>query len=128
MLHTLLLGWIRMDIMIFPKIASAVVAVALVVIPASVYFQNRREPASKERHSPGLYGCGIALTAFLAYSAGVPVGIGVACSSPGAGNLCGLAGFFVYGPIFAAVAAVVTPLALWIIVKRAAAKKSAEQR
>lgn len=110
-----------MDIMIIPKIASTVVAIALVVIPAAVYFQNRSEPASKERHSPELYGCGIALTAFLAYSAGVPVGIGMARSSPGAGNFCGLSGFFVYGPIFAAVAAVTTPLTLWVIVRRAAA-------
>lgn len=114
-----------MDIMVYPKIASAIVTLALVIVPTWVFLQNKRAPASRELHSPGIYGCAIAGAAAAAYGIGLPLGIAVACSSPDAGNLCGLAGFFFYGPIFAATAAIVAPLILWVIAKRSPKAKHA---
>ena len=107
-----------MDVMIFPKLAFALVILLLVVVPAYVSYQNKRAPESKRRHEPGAYGCSIAGAAVVGYVIGIPVGIAVACSSPGCGNLCGLFGIFFFGPLFAMAAATVSPLVLWMITKR----------
>jgi len=106
-----------MDVMIFPKLAFALVILLLVVVPAYVSYQNKRAPESKRWHKPVAYGCSIAGAAVVGYLIGIPVGIAVACS-PGGGNLCGLAGYFLFGPIFAMAAAAVSPLVLWMITKR----------
>ncbi len=106
-----------MDIMIYPKVASVIIAASVLTVSARAVVRSKRRPESEDRGAPIACGCAIAVIAAFAYAIGVPVGIAIACSSPSATNLCGLTGFFMFGPIFAAAAAVLAPLVFWMIVR-----------
>jgi hypothetical protein len=69
------------------------------IIGAAVLFgyqQPHRVPALT-------YTLAITVAAVVGYSVGLFKGIDFACSPP-AGNLCGLEGFFVYGPLISSLA------------------------
>jgi hypothetical protein len=76
----------------------------LAMVCATVFYGrycNRRPEA--ERHLSGVaYALILLACAVAAYLVGVLLGIMWAC--PSAGNLCGLAGFFVVGPVVSALA------------------------
>jgi hypothetical protein len=44
------------------------------------------------------------IAACIGYGAGAAIGIGIACSTPRGGNLCGLMGIFGVGPLLAGIA------------------------
>jgi hypothetical protein len=61
-------------------------------------------PNSEDRVSLLTYFLVLLACAVIAFLFGLEYGISWACSSPSGGNLCGLAGFFISGPIAAALA------------------------
>jgi len=61
-------------------------------------------PNREKRISLIGYVLALLVCAVVAYLIGLQYGIEWACSSPWGGNLCGLAGFFVIGPMAAALA------------------------
>lgn len=67
-------------------------------------------PDPEKRISGIVYVAVMLVCAALAYVLGLQYGIAWACSAPppGGGNLCGLAGFFVTGPIAAMIAVFVS--------------------
>jgi len=60
----------------------------------------RMRPESERRITGGAYSVVLLLCAVVVYPFGIKLGINWAC--PSAGNLCGLAGFFVVGPLVSA--------------------------
>lgn len=103
--------------------------VATMILPLvglSVYVASRRgkESDQAERPSPLAYGSSIVIASVVGYGVGVSVGIGVGCSQ-GGGNLCGLVGFFIFGPLFALGAAILAPLIVYFSGKHPS--KSAHQ-
>ena len=91
----------------------AAMALSLVGLPIYMMFNREKAPDQTERYSPAAYAWIIGIASVFGYGVGVSVGIGVSCS-PGAGNLCGLAGYFIYGPLFAIYAAILAPLVLYV--------------
>ena len=87
----------------------------LVGIAAAVYYyiKYRDAPEPKRRPSAFLYALGVLGIAILAFLVGCFAGISVACRSPAAGNLCGLWGFLISGPLLAT-AAMITFARLWM--------------
>jgi hypothetical protein len=83
-------------------------------IAAAVYYYVKyRDAPEPKRHPSGLlYALGVLGIAILAFLVGCFAGISVACRNPAAGNLCGLWGFFVSGPLLAT-AAMMTFARLW---------------
>jgi hypothetical protein len=61
-------------------------------------------PNPEDRISLLAYVLVLLVCAVIAFFFGLEYGISWACSSPTGGNLCGLAGFFIGGPIAAALA------------------------
>jgi hypothetical protein len=61
-------------------------------------------PNAEDRISLLAYVLVLLVCACIAFFFGLEYGIRWACSSPSGGNLCGLAGFFMSGPIAAALA------------------------
>jgi hypothetical protein len=90
----------------------ATMVLPLVGLPIYIAFKREKAPDELKRPSPAASAWSIGIAAVLGYCVGVSVGIGVSCS-PGAGNLCGLAGYFIYGPLFAIAAAILAPLILY---------------
>jgi hypothetical protein len=85
----------------------ALLSPLLAVVCASVFYSRYRNrlPVA-DRPLTGLaYTLILVACAVVAYPAGVLLGIMWAC--PKAGNLCGLAGFFVVGPVASAIAILV---------------------
>ena len=69
------------------------------------YVRHRRlYPNPEKRISVLAYVLALLVCAVIGYLIGLQYGIGWACSSTWGGNLCGLAGFFVVGPLAAALA------------------------
>ena len=64
----------------------------------------RMRPESERRITGGAYSVVLLVCAVVVYPFGIKLGINWAC--PSAGNLCGLAGFFVVGPLVSALAIV----------------------
>jgi len=91
----------------------ATMLLPLVGLPIYIIFNRGKAPVETERPSPAAYAWSIGIAAVLGYGVGVSVGIGVSCS-PGGGNLCGLAGYFIFGPLFALAAAILAPLVLYV--------------
>lgn len=88
------------ELMIFGLISPIVAIVAAVLL--YVRHRNRVEP---ERRVPVIgYVLAILICAAVAGYAGLVFGIQQACDAPKAGNLCGLWGFFVTGPLASALA------------------------
>src|SRR5438105_1123379 len=88
-----------------------------VAIGSAVFFyirhRNRIEP--ERRLPPGVYVLAVIVCGIVAGFIGVVFGIRWACSIPGSGNLCGLAGFLVVGPIAGTLGIVLVGLALSLI-------------
>jgi hypothetical protein len=76
----------------------------LAMVCATVFYSRyRRKRPDADRPLTGVaYALILLVSAVIAYAAGVLLGITWAC--PSAGNLCGLAGFFVVGPVASALA------------------------
>jgi len=91
----------------------AAMALPLVGLPLYIMFTRGKAADQTEQPSPAAYAWSIGIAAFFGYGIGVSVGLGFSCS-PGAGNLCGLAGYFIYGPLFAIYAAILAPLVLYV--------------
>ena len=106
-----------MDILAIVKIMFAVVILEFVAVPVCVYIRRQKNPDQTGLPSPGTYAASIGIAAVVGYITGVLAGIKIACSMEEAGNLCGLTGYFFYGPFFALVAAILAPLVVWIIGK-----------
>lgn len=91
----------------------ATMMLPLVGLTIYINFKRGKAPAQTKRPSPVAYASSIGIAAVLGYGVGVSVGIGVGCSQ-GAGNLCGLVGYFIFGPLFAIAAAILAPLVVYI--------------
>src|SRR5437660_1086217 len=66
------------------------------------YARHRRARPDQRRRFPMLLYLALALgSAVVAFFIGLSFGVTLACSSASAGNLCGLWGFFVTGPVAA---------------------------
>ena len=76
----------------------------LAMVCAIVFYSRycRRRPEADRRLSGVTYALILLVCAVSAYPVGVQLGISRAC--PSAGNLCGLAGFFIGGPLASALA------------------------
>lgn len=71
------------------------------IVPA-VFFYSRHckdTPRGENRFPLGLYVIALLICAFVAFWAGTAWGVRFACSAPSSGNLCGLLGFMVVGPL-----------------------------
>jgi hypothetical protein len=90
----------------------ATFVLTLVGLPIYLYFNRGKAPNQAERPSMVVYASSIGIAAVIGYGVGVSIGIGVACSQ-GGGNLCGLVGFFFFGPLFALAAAILAPLIVY---------------
>lgn len=114
-----------MDIqMITSWLFVATMMLPLIGLPIYIIFNRRKAPVQAERPSLLAYVSSIGIAAVVGYGVGVSVGIGVGCSQ-GGGNLCGLAGFVIFGPLFALGAAILAPLVVHISGKHT--RKSAHQ-
>jgi hypothetical protein len=92
---------------------SLLVAIATVIVLYNRHL-NRIEP--ERRVSPIAYALAAIVCGGVAGWFGLGFGIKLeGCSSPGSGNLCGLWGFLVTGPISCALAMVLVGLALSLI-------------
>jgi len=82
----------------------AILSPLLAMVCATVFYARyRRNGPDADRRFSGLaYTLILLVCAVVAYLVGVQVGILVAC--PRWGNLCGLAGFFLVGPVASALA------------------------
>ena len=94
----------------------AAMVLPLVGLPVYIFFSRGKATGQAERPSLFAYASSIGVGAILGYGVGVSVGIGVGCSQ-GGGNLCGLVGFFIFGPLFALAAAILAPLIVYISAK-----------
>jgi hypothetical protein len=76
----------------------AFVSPLLAIVGASVFYRRycRQRPDAARRLTGVAYALIVLVCGIVAYPVGVQLGINWAC--PSAGNLCGLAGFFVVGP------------------------------
>ena len=96
------------ELMIFGLISPIVAIVAAVLL--YVRHRNRVEPG---RRVPAIgYALAILICAAVAGYAGLVFGIQQACDAPKAGNLCGLWGFFVTGPLASALAMLLVGMAV----------------
>ena len=68
-----------------------------------VYFLYPRAPDSRHRLTFWRYLGATIIAGFIGYGAGAAIGIGIACSTPKGGNLCGLMGIFGVGPLLAGI-------------------------
>jgi hypothetical protein len=72
---------------------------------AFVFYSRHRDRVEAERCVPGIaYILAVIVCGIIAGYLGLISGINLACSSPTSGNLCGLWGFFVTGPLTMALA------------------------
>ncbi|HXQ51034.1 MAG TPA: hypothetical protein VN802_08075 [Stellaceae bacterium] len=83
------------------------------IVSAIVLFVRHRARVEPERHVPVIaFILAVIVCGGVAGYFGIWFGIAEACSGPKAGNLCGLWGFFVTGPISFALAVVLVGLAV----------------
>ena len=87
----------------------------LLGIGAAVYYylKYRRAPEPNRHPSALLYALGVAGVAAAAFVIGTFAGISVVCRGTQAGNLCGLLGVFISGPLLAT-AAMMAFARLWM--------------
>ena len=72
----------------------------LALVAAVLFYMRHRSRVEPERRVPGLaYFAAVIICGGLGGIAGVAFGIQRACSGPDPGNLCGLWGFLVTGPL-----------------------------
>jgi hypothetical protein len=82
-------------------ITYMVILCAPAIIPAAIFYSRHcnRTPGGENRFPLGLYVVALSTCAFVAFWVGVGLGVEYACSRPSWGNLCGLLGIFVVGPL-----------------------------
>ena len=78
--------------------------VAAMAVGLVVFIRHRRRVEPARRMSAAVYILALVVSGAGAGGLGLFAGIGVACTGPKAGNLCGLWGVFITGPICAAIA------------------------
>jgi len=66
---------------------------------AILFYVKHRDRVDTDRMPLGLYVVAVLVCSGVTWALGVFYGIKWACSTPGTGNLCGLVGFLVSGPI-----------------------------
>lgn len=71
------------------------------IVPAAFFYSRHynQTPLKENRFPLGLYVVALLTCAFVAFWSGVGLGVEYACSRPSWGNLCGLLGIFVVGPL-----------------------------
>ena len=71
------------------------------IVPALFFYTRHYNdtPRGENRFPLGLYVIALLICAFVAFWAGTAWGARFACSRPSSGNLCGLLGFMVVGPL-----------------------------
>jgi hypothetical protein len=71
------------------------------IVPAVIFYSRhcKDTPRGENRFPLGLYFIALLICAFMAFWAGTAWGVRFACSAPSSGNLCGLLGFIVVGPL-----------------------------
>ena len=77
-----------------------------VVVPAVIFYRRhcKERPEGENRFPLGLYVVALLICAFVAFWGGTKLGVHFACSEPSSGNLCGLLGFIVVGPLSSIIA------------------------
>src|SRR5437588_10378761 len=76
------------------------------VVPAVIVYRRhcKERPRGESRFPLGLYVVALLICAFVAFWVGTGWGVSFACSGPSSGNLCGLLGFIVVGPLSSIIA------------------------
>jgi len=76
------------------------------VVPAVIFYMRhcKERPGGENRFPLGLYVVALLICAFVAFWVGTGWGVSFACSGPSSGNLCGLLGFMVVGPLSSIIA------------------------
>jgi hypothetical protein len=71
------------------------------IVPALIFYSRhcKDTPQAENRFPLGLYVIALLICAFVAFWVGIGWGGRFACSGPSSGNLCGLLGFMVVGPL-----------------------------
>jgi hypothetical protein len=71
------------------------------IVPAAIFYSRHynQTPRGENRFPLGLYVVALLTCAFVAFWVGAGLGVEYACSRPSWGNLCGLLGIFVVGPL-----------------------------
>ena len=71
------------------------------IVPAILFYKrhSRKTPGAQSRLPLGRYVVALLICAFVAFWAGTEFGVRLACRGPSSGNLCGLPGFIVIGPL-----------------------------
>jgi hypothetical protein len=80
---------------------SIVILCAPGIVPAVLFYQRhcRQTLGAQNRLPLGRYVVALLICACVAFWAGTEFGVRLACRGPSAGNLCGLLGFIVVGPL-----------------------------
>jgi hypothetical protein len=97
------------EFLLFGSILSPLFGIGAAVV---WYLKYRDAPEPKRHPSLLLYALGVIGVAFAGWFVGAFAGISVACRSPNAGNLCGIVGALISGPLLAT-AAMITFARLW---------------
>jgi hypothetical protein len=76
------------------------------VVPGVTFYRRhcKERPGGENRFPLGLYVVALLIFAFVAFWVGYGWGVRFACSGPSSGNLCGLLGFMVVGPLSSIIA------------------------
>ena len=76
------------------------------VVPAVIFYKRhcKETPPGQNRFPPSLYVVALLICAYVAFWGGTEWGVRFACSGPSSGNLCGLLGFIVVGPLSSIIA------------------------
>lgn len=84
------------------------------IVPAVIFYKRhcKETPRRENRFPLSLYIVALLICAFVAFWGGTKWGVHFACSEPSSGNLCGLLGFIVVGPLSSVIAVSVVS---WLI-------------
>ena len=106
-----------MIVKLFPLLMFLGLISPLVALLSAVLFYNRhRDRVEPERRVRGIaYVLAVIIGGVISGYFGVIFGIQLACNSPTSGNLCGLWGFFVTGPLLMALAIFLTGWSLSLV-------------
>jgi hypothetical protein len=76
------------------------------VVPAVIFYRRhcKERPRGENRFPLGLYVVALLICAYVAFWGGTEWGVRFACSGPSSGNLCGVLGFIVVGPLSSIIA------------------------
>jgi hypothetical protein len=79
------------------------------IVPAAIFYSRHCNQTlrGENRFPLGLYVVALLTCAFVAFWVGVGVGVEYACSRPSWGNLCGLLGIFIVGPLSSIITVIV---------------------